>query len=635
MTTFSTLPDALARDESRAAPRRVPALDGIRALAVAAVVLYHLSPSLLPGGFLGVDAFFVLSGYLVTCSLLRGRGVAGTSLRAFWLRRTRRIVPALLVMLLTTTVVVGAVGRDTDVRLAPQLLSTLTFTNNWYQAIEGSSYFDATTPPVFQHLWSVAVEEQFYLVWPLVVVPFVRHSRRLSALSAWTFAAAIASAGLMAAWFAPGHDPSRIYFGTATHGSGLLVGSALALALAASGPSRRQVSLPRWTTASAAAVAVALVVYLPDVSALTYRGGIFVFSVCVAVVMAGIVLAPGAGAGQRLLSAPWATWAGRRSYGIYLWHWPATVVTTALIPARPVWVHALVVVPVTVLCASASWRYVERPVLEHGLASSARSLWCRAQRSRLSAALAATCVVLTVVSVGTAVVRSPSASAVERSVTVGQSALRSQETPGTADATGTARPSAGPDASEDQARPVAPRGIQVPRDGEAPPPSGSGPSRPAGGDQVTVIGDSVTLASAPALLEALPGIEVSASVGMQMRDAPELMSRLHHEGRLRPVVVVALGTNGSFSTETLDAVLEASGPDREVFFVTAHAPRPWTKSVNRRLAEYVESHPGSALVDWDRTAETVDDFAPDGIHPGPRGAQVLSELLADALEARS
>lgn len=626
MTTHSTLPDALAPEATITTARRVPALDGLRALAVAAVVLYHLSPELLPGGFLGVDAFFVLSGYLVTSSLLRGRRAGQHDLREFWIRRARRILPALLVMLVTTTVVVGLVGRDTDVRLLPQVVSTLTFTNNWYQAHAGSSYFDAGTPPVFQHLWSVSVEEQFYLAWPLCVALWCRGSRRLLPFALVTLGAALLSGAAMAWSFVPGQDPSSIYFGSATHCSGLLLGAALATA----GRSWAGMRLPRWVTPSAAVVAATLVVHLPDVSPWAYRGGIFLFSLCITVVVGSIVLAPRAGVARQLLSAPWAVWAGRRSYGIYLWHWPVTVVTAALLPTRPVWVHAAVVVPTTLVCASASWRYLERPVQVCGLRQVARRLGDHARHSPVVHALTIAVIVATVLSVGVSVVRSPDTGAAERTVAAGQVALETQGALGTADSpgptastegateAGTQQSSTGSADSHDQ---------QAERDGTALPTGGAG-------DQTTVVGDSVALASAPALVEALPGIEVTARVGMQMHEAPELLSQLHQDGRLRRLVVVVLGTNGSFSTETLDAVLEATGPERQVFFVTAHAPRSWTASVNERLAEFVASHPGTSLVDWDGAADAVTDFAADGIHPGPEGAQVLSGLLTSALEAQ-
>ena len=321
----------------------VPGLDGLRALAVLAVMAYHGGLSFLPGGFFGVDAFFVLSGFLITTLLLAESAASGrVRLGAFWARRARRLVPALLLVLLFVVLYTRYVaGPGAYPSLRGDTLATLLYSANWRFVADGQSY-GALTGPVtpLLHMWSLAIEEQFYIVWPLVVLALVRRRRRTagsapSVLFGLSLVGALASALDMALRFHPGGNPTTVYFSTDTHAQSLLIGTALGAGLArwrqasagegrASEPSRRARAMVGGTGVLGVAVCAWAWSQLSYGQSLVYRGGFLLVSLSVAAVVASLVLRP-AGALSRLLSIPPLRFLGRISYGMYLWHFPIDI----------------------------------------------------------------------------------------------------------------------------------------------------------------------------------------------------------------------------------------------------------------------------------------------------------------------
>lgn len=602
------------------APRRVRAIDGLRGLAVSAVVLYHLFPALLPGGYLGVDVFFVISGFVITASLVHSRRVEGRPrLVRFWVRRAQRLLPALAAVLLVASAGAALVGDRVSGRLREQLLAALTFTSNWFQAGADFSYFDHTDPPLLQHLWSLAVEEQFYLAWPLLLLVLLALVRRPRARVVVVLAAAAASAGAMAWLYTPGEDPSRLYFGTDTHGFGLLLGAAAALAVplladdrAPTSGSRTLRAVQQVATHPLTAVVTMLTILaalarLADDRPETYRGGIALVSALTALLLIGFVTRSG-GPVRAVLATPLMVWLGERSYGLYLWHWPVLVLVRGAFPEAPAAVRGAVVIYLTLLAASLSWRYLERPVLRHGFRGAGRRAAAAVRRDLR--ARGPVLVAVTTALVGCAawgVVHAPERGQVEASVLAGQRALAEAGDLGTG----------GPDA------------VPTPEEPAEPLLAGATPAEI--GAQTVVVGDSVALASAPGLLAAMPGIGVDAAVGRQLAEAAGVLTALRDADRLRPFVVVALGTNGDFAGHQLDAVLDVIGPDRRLVLVTAHGDRDWMPTVNAKLLAFAELHPEVALARWDQTSAQVTDFAPDGIHPDEQGGGVFAQTVLDAL----
>ncbi|HLI72809.1 MAG TPA: acyltransferase family protein [Acidimicrobiales bacterium] len=368
--------------------RYIAPLDGIRAFAVLAVMAYHGGIGFMPGGFFGVDAFFVLSGYLIT-SLLLGewRADRQISLPGFWARRARRLLPALGVMLLAVACYVRfAVPSGTYPELRLDSLSSLFYFANWHFIVGGENYFAATGPPSpLLHTWTLSIEEQFYVVWPIVVLVVVRLTRSLTPLFVLCIAGAVASATWAAAIFRPGVNETRVYFGTDTHAQCLLVGAGLAVGFAMwrsaaqTGTGRAEAELSPGARRAlvalgligSAAVAVSwLRLGYPD--PFVFRGGTTLVALAVGAVIASAVLVPTGPVGRALGLRP-LRFLGTISYGMYLWHFPVDelAVTNARTGLNGWWLFAARTA-VTIVLATASYYMIERPIRSGRLLGAAR-----------------------------------------------------------------------------------------------------------------------------------------------------------------------------------------------------------------------------------------------------------------------
>jgi peptidoglycan/LPS O-acetylase OafA/YrhL len=346
----------------------LPGLDGLRAISVIAVLMYHADMPWLRGGFLGVEVFFVISGYLITLLLTQEHERTSTiSLKDFWLRRARRLLAALYTLLATVSVVVLIFYREDASKLAGQVWAALTYVTNWFLIVSDQSYFALTErPPVFQHLWSLAIEEQFYLVWPLILLGLLRafKGRHLPIAGVITLGA-IASLLWMAYLYEPAMDPSRAYYGTDTRASGLLLGAALALVFKPGHTFRRDAEVKRVGLDLLGLVALGVVVgcfaQFRDSDSFLFQGGFALLAVASCAAIAAAVH-PGTTI-ARLLGLPFMVWIGKRSYSLYLWHWPIFVYTQPEIDT-PLGLYPTLVLrlALTVGAAELSYRYVEVPI---------------------------------------------------------------------------------------------------------------------------------------------------------------------------------------------------------------------------------------------------------------------------------
>ena len=384
----------------RSGQRYMPGLDGLRALAVLAVIAYHEQLGWAPGGLLGVGVFFTLSGYLIT-DLLLGQWArsGGLNLGDFWLRRARRLLPALFVMLAVVTAWVTVVSPARLASLRGAVAAAATYSSNWFYIYTHSSYFARFAPPgPFDHLWSLAVEEQFYLVWPWLLLLGVYVVRRRPSAVRWlalpTLALAAASAVAMLMLYHPGYDPTRVYEGSDTRACGLLIGAALAMVW----PSRRTARTALWSRVMldgagfAGLAVVGLMIWrVGQYSAFTYQGGLVLLSVATAGVVAAVAC-PGSLVGAALGWKP-LRWIGVRSYGIYLWHYPVIILTSPANSTEDL-PRAALQVAASIGIAALSWRFVEEPI-RHGALERAwkrmrsRTAW-QAQSSGVSSWAAVT-----------------------------------------------------------------------------------------------------------------------------------------------------------------------------------------------------------------------------------------------------
>lgn len=596
---------------------RLAGLDGLRALAVGAVVLYHVHPTWLPGGYLGVDVFFGISGFLITHLLITEHREHGRiALVGFWRRRAVRLLPELLLVLVVCAVtarLTAPSGSGLGDGLRGDALASLAFVNNWWQIHQGADYFHHLgIPPLLQHLWSLSVEEQFYLLWPLVLAVLLplahrrRRARVTACLAALAACSAVASLWRMHTFGGRPFGVSRAYFGTDSHSGALLAGCAAALLLPAlTRLARHRPSLGPPLTWCALAVLAAFAAIGPDDRVMYSWGFATVTTATTALCAGSATWTP-----PSLLEATPLRLVGRHSYGLYLWHWPVIVTATALWPTQGALqrtVELLAPLPLAVAgqrlaqrpLAAAMTRRSERPAPTANLpAQPVRLLSPRnAVLPAAAAALAVSAVALSPSTVPNAMQRQLQAAARhEAALTAG--------TPQSKTAT------AGP----------------------GPPPHST--AGIVDGSDITMIGDSVTLGSAPDLHRLIPGISLHAEVGRMMESAPDLCRQLLAEHRLRGTVALALGTNANFTPEDLDHVRATIGA-RRLVLTTVRGPFPWQDSVNSMVHAYHHNHPDVLLDDWYTVSGPHQDLLwTDHTHPrGGAGTTLFATSLAATLTA--
>jgi peptidoglycan/LPS O-acetylase OafA/YrhL len=620
---------------------RAPGLDGVRAIAVLVVMGYHEGARALTGGFLGVDVFFVLSGFLITDLLASQR----PALKDFWLRRARRLLPALAIMLVVVTAAATIIEPGAALALRPALLAAITYTSNWYQMLHHVPYFDTFGPPApLQHLWSLAIEEQFYLIWPLILwFLIIRWNGRRAWITA-TLLGAGGSALAMALLYTPA-NPSLVYYGTDTHASALLIGAALALAFPlATLTSAKAAMTKRLDAIGIAGLAVLAwaVGHFSGSDAVVYPAGLLIAALAAAAVIAA---AASRGAVAAITSIAPMRWVGIRSYAMYLWHWPVIALTAALAGSAANYPATwLAETAITVGFAAASWRFVESPILRHGFLSFCVDWYglLAAAITRPAAGLrqilpaAASGAALLVAGVAcygiTTSARASAETGLLRQLAEGQriSAVSQHhaQSSRTAQPSRTARPTGAISAS----RAVRTRTPTL-RATQRRTVLNHTACRPTGW-QVTAIGDSVMLASAAALEADLPGIYIDAKVGRQMQTGVQLVQELAATGSLRHYVVLGLGTNGVISPREIWQLRKATGPHRELILINTFGPMSWESEVNNVLATTTWHKPDVELADWAQAIAPRSRLLwSDGIHPRPPGARLYARLVATAIRS--
>jgi peptidoglycan/LPS O-acetylase OafA/YrhL len=633
MTSVRSAP---AAPKSSSGPiKYLPGLDGLRAISVVAVMMYHAQLTWLHGGFLGVEVFFVISGYLITMLLMKEhRRHATIDLRTFWMRRARRLLPALYTLLLTVSIVTVAFYRAGLAALRPQVVAALLYVTNWYLIVVNASYFDQLGRPlVLRHLWSLAVEEQFYLVWPLIIFGLLKLTKaRIGPMAIAIGGGALASAAWMAYLYTPGQDPSRVYYGTDTRASGLLIGALLALFW-------RPENIARSTAADhgrvydvlgLASLAVIAVFFLnaTETGPFLYRGGFVLLSLVTLVAIAAATH-PATYFGRVLMGNKALTWVGVRSYGLYLWHWPIFVYTRpGLDVPWGVYPTLALRLVLTVVCAELSYRFIELPVRAGALGRWVATLRGpaterREQRRRITAACGlAAALVLIPVGSSMATATKP-ISEIQQSLEAGQRALgQGVGTDGSATAVVTSVTSATVAAS-----------TTVAASGSATTTTALAGTVGASGAAIVAIGDSVMLGAAPQLLEAFGSASVvDAKVGRNLKQSIAIAQALKDQGRLGERVVLHLGNNGTMSADLIAQMMSVLSDVDRVVWVNLKLPKSWETKVNTTLAAEIPKYPNATLVDWhDLAAGNAKMFYNDGTHLRPSGARFYTQKVLDAL----
>lgn len=634
----------------------LPALDGVRSLAVVSVIVYHANKSWLGGGFLGVEVFFVISGFLITSLLIAESEQHGRiSLKQFWIRRAKRLLPALWVLLMAVAVYCSLFERDALGSLRGDIVAALLYGFNWFQIWVGTSYFTAFDFVPLRHLWSLAVEEQFYVLWPVVMLVFLRIARRRLPIVGLAF---IATALTIAAYTAftyrsgpigaanetpeqymafLGRAVSRIDFlflGTFTRAGGLFLGAALAVfwrpwLLQTSPVGTRGRLLDGVFFAGLAGLVLAAVVFrdvveVTDVGIagydLLFRGGfLFVGVASVAVIAAAVH--PTATITHAVLGNQVMTYIGKRSYGLYLFHWPVFQMYRRFAGQGLTPYEFVLLVLLALAFTELSYRYVEMPVRDgrfaawraarrnerHAYRLRGTSIDQRTRQRRAASLVAAAILpVFAVVSVATADVK---LNDISQSLADSESAV-----------------------------------VNVL--GDAPTTSVMPNQDPVivAGDQTTVtttldgqlidvlaIGDSVMLGAARELTER--GATVDAMKSRAVRSALEIVNYLKSVRRLGSIVVIHLGTNNTTTEAVFDEIMTSLRDVPLVLFLTVHVPSEPRQTINNRLINALPNKYGNVKVlDWHTIAAQYPEYLySDRTHLRPAGARFYADLIMQAV----
>ena len=574
--------------------RHIASIDGLRAIAVTAVVLYHLGISWIPGGFLGVDLFFVISGYVITRLILDSINQSSAlDLREFYAARLRRIYPAFIFMVVCTIIFIGVWAPEAIKRFLSDLPYALTGSINWLLVARHQDYFEAIgRPPLLQHTWSLAVELQFYLIWPIILLTVLKYFgkkniARIALLIAITSGVTLFLVSLQLDQ-SNAQQVSHIYFGTDTHSLGLFLGSALAVSwipqnLSADIEKRAQDVIDAIGVVGLLGL-IAAFLFIDEANASLYRiafplAGIFGCLVIISLVHPASRFAP-------LISSAPFKWVGQRSYGIYIWHWVIFQVTRPSVDLTgQSWALYLARVLLVLALADISLRWVEIPFRQGMVQNWFRGMKYRSAKVKLRQQLSIVFSVITVL----AVTSSISVQAINKADQIAQNQVTQQE-----------------DETAIQDDLGSTTGLWV-------------------------TGDSVIL-GIRSKLESKEHISlINARVG---RQAPELLAVMRVDQSSVPSspIVFNLGNNNALNEQTVIDIFEVVKNQPQVIVVNTSVPRAWKDANNAIISKVASGYPNVRLVDWDRVSKDRPElFAPDGVHLSPTGSDVYVDLVLTVL----
>ncbi|MEK8212047.1 MULTISPECIES: acyltransferase family protein [unclassified Paenibacillus] len=542
--------------------RYMPGIDGLRAISVLAVIAYHFNLKWAQGGLLGVGVFFVLSGYLITDQILQEwKTNHSLSIWNFWMRRFRRLLPAMVFMLITVGLWLMFTDPSRLLSLKGDMLSSIFYMNNWYLIFHEVSYFESFGPasPI-GHLWSLSVEEQFYIVWPLALRVGLRLSPRRGKLMLYILVLIFLSTIAMAILYVPGTDPSRVYYGTDTRAFAILIGAVLAVGWPSWKLSGRISSFGRSMldiTGGLGLLIILVLIYLTkkyDDS--LYPFGFLFLSVISAAVIA-VLVHPASRLGGILGCRPLA-WIGKRSYSLYIWHYPVIILMNTNAANEELgFTRILLQLSVILMLSVFSYKYIEEPVRRGRFRAQLQSVKSKFSFKPMVGLVLTILVFFRFVSWITA--SAEKQPGISSPVIAEKITLNEHQDSSSKDA------------------------------GGEPPEQGEG---------VTAIGDSLILNVASSLEEILPGIVIDGEVGRQMSSAQDVVNELRARGKLGNRIILELGTNGSFNKTKLRLLLESLQDAKQVYLVTTRVPENWQNSVNEALKEVAGEFQNVNIIDW-------------------------------------
>lgn len=594
----------MAPSSSHSGSARFAELDGLRALAVVSVILFHCEiTGVFDAGFFGVDMFFTISGFIITAILLKEYRSAGHfAFLNFYFRRLKRLLPPVLGLLLIAFIGTAMLSQEALGKFVADTPAAFLYVSNWWQIVARQDYFD-TTPRVLKHLWSLAIEEQFYVVWPPIVYQVLKRGGPKAA-GVLALAATAASTAWMAYSYAPELDAgalNRLYLGTDTHAMGLLAGAALAC-FWNPWQARVKVPLSQWFWRAAALLALGglgwMATQMNTSSPWLYRGAFLLVPVLTCTV-AYVTMSDRAFAVSALLRTRVVQWFGLRSYSLYLVHW-LVFEWLRLLGYKDFsrWTILLPALAAVLAIAELMYRCVEVPAIEYDLKKMGDVHKGAVLGSYVIIALGFSAVIKWTEStepVHIAAAPVPTSSVPPaQPMPVALTPAATQDTP------------AGPDEGD-------------PADAKV---------RISGGDAMYALGDSVLLGARDHLARMIPGIQIDAAVGRQASQG--LSSVQAWQGKLSSAstVLVHLGTNGYIDEGQFRELLKALAACKLVILVNVHADRRWTEPNNELIARMAREFPNTHLVDWHlASASRPDYFVKDGIHLTRRGILAFTSQI--------
>ncbi|MBT2286753.1 acetyltransferase [Paenibacillus polymyxa] len=600
--------------------RYMPGIDGLRAISVMAVIAYHLDLKWAQGGLLGVGVFFVLSGYLITDQLLiEWKMNHYVSIWNFWMRRFRRLLPAMLSMLVLVALWLLASDPARLLSLKGDFISSVFYVNNWYLIFHEVSYFESFGPasPI-GHLWSLSIEEQFYVVWPILLLLGLKFAPRRGKLVLCMLGVALLSALAMTLMYVPGTDPSRVYYGTDTRAFAILIGAALAVVWPSWKLGTRISPVARTSLDVIGALGVFVLITrihgTNQYDDSLYQFGFLSLSLVTAVIIA-VLVHPASRLGNILGCRP-LTWLGKRSYSLYIWHYPVIILMKPEGSSEGLELTQILLrLAITVGLSIVSYELIEEPIRKGHFRATWRDIW-RHERFKPMLGLSATLIMFFIT---------------QSWITSGTKAQPDLAQPVSIQSTEQnddqeIKDHAQADSDDNQL--VADDNQQTSQDDDL-----DGSSNKGIG--ITLIGDSITLDVESHMKELLPGIVVDGKVGRQMSRAQEVVDELRAKGQLGNRIIIELGSNGVFNNSKLRTLLD-SLQDKQLYLVTTRVPRGWQDTVNDALREVATGYRNVSIIDWYTASENRSElFTDDGVHLTPEGARYYASQLVEHLKPNS
>ena len=650
-----------------------PGIDGLRAIAVLAVIAYHSGITRFSGGFLGVEIFFVISGYLITALLLgEYESNQRIDIKRFWNRRARRLFPALIAYIGGATALAYLTARDV-IPTKGEILSAFGYIYNWFSIFQDVSYTDGfERKNFFHHLWSLAVEEQFYLFWPLLLWGLLSLAgKRLT--FALVIAGIIGSSVLRWSLYEPFSDPLRVYYGTDTRASALLIGAAVAFMWRP-----WQSDKPAITTPNALSKTLIFVVgsasvagliwanmhyalFYPNIDSL-FRGGMLITSALTALVI--VVSVTPQSVLSKILGIRPMQWIGKRSYGLYLWHWPVFQLTRPRVDVDiDGWQLFLIRIVVTLIIVEISYQFIERPIRERRFLNSLRTAFSKTKIKVSLGKLAAIALALIGCFITLEQVQAEwsTIETAEEQVEEDETAQEQIEVPPTPVPTPTPIPTPTPEPVSQEELETTPT-VEDPMESfdivafaettNADNPMWSellplveAPEFKVFYDRVTFLGDSImkgavtntSIKDLDVIFSERMSIltdnaNVEAEVARQWNEAPRILRDLNGRGLLGEAIVIHLGSNGVIDEDLIANTFEILVDAEIVVVLNARVPKPWEGRVNGVLDSAIPLYENAVLVDWRSASNDFPEyFARDGVHLTKLGSQIYLDQIIEAL----